>query len=116
MKNPIGEKVVVQGWVRSKRSFKDFSFVVVNDGSNLNGIQVVFRSRPNRQCIIPSSSVPDITTGCSVQLEGVLQQAASAKHKDGVELRVSSYSVIGGCDQECYPMQKKASFGESSHG
>lgn len=44
MKNAIGEKVVVQGWARSKRSFKDFSFVVVNDGSNLNGIQVVLRS------------------------------------------------------------------------
>ena len=42
-KDPIGEKVVVQGWVRSKRSFKDFSFVVVNDGSNMNGIQVGFR-------------------------------------------------------------------------
>lgn len=35
-----GEKVTVHGWVRSKRVFKDFSFVVVNDGSNINGIQV----------------------------------------------------------------------------
>lgn len=35
-----GDQAIVQGWVRSKRSFKDFSFVVVNDGSNVNGIQV----------------------------------------------------------------------------
>ena len=37
-----GDQTVVQGWVRSKRSFKDFSFVVVNDGSNVNGIQVSY--------------------------------------------------------------------------
>lgn len=32
----------IYGWIRSKRVFKDFSFVVVNDGSNVNGIQVFF--------------------------------------------------------------------------
>ena len=36
----LGDKVEVYGWIRSKRVFKDFSFVVVNDGSNVNGIQV----------------------------------------------------------------------------
>ena len=36
----LGDTVEVYGWVRSKRVFKDFSFVVVNDGSNINGIQV----------------------------------------------------------------------------
>lgn len=38
----LGDTVEVYGWVRSKRVFKDFSFVVVNDGSNINGIQVFY--------------------------------------------------------------------------
>lgn len=40
LKRNAGEKATIQGWVRSKRVFKDFAFVVVNDGSNMNGIQV----------------------------------------------------------------------------
>lgn len=42
-----GDTVEVYGWIRSKRVYKDFSFVVVNDGSNVNGIQVCFVSVDN---------------------------------------------------------------------
>ena len=34
------QEVVVKGWVRTKRSQKEFSFIEVNDGSSPKGIQV----------------------------------------------------------------------------
>ncbi|CAN0434283.1 unnamed protein product, partial [Hapterophycus canaliculatus] len=36
----LGQTVVVKGWVRTKRDQKTFSFVEVNDGSCMNGVQV----------------------------------------------------------------------------
>ena len=37
----IGDKVQLRGWVRTVRAQKELSFVEVNDGSNLSGIQAV---------------------------------------------------------------------------
>ena len=36
-----GESIKVQGWVRTKRELKEFAFLDVNDGSSLQGLQVV---------------------------------------------------------------------------
>jgi aspartyl/asparaginyl-tRNA synthetase len=37
----IGKAVIVKGWVRTVRDQKKFSFIEINDGSNLSGIQAV---------------------------------------------------------------------------
>lgn len=36
----INENVEISGWVKTKRTHKNLTFIEVNDGSNLNGIQV----------------------------------------------------------------------------
>lgn len=36
-----GEKVLVKGWVRTKREIKNVAFVALNDGSTINNIQIV---------------------------------------------------------------------------
>jgi asparaginyl-tRNA synthetase len=36
-----GTPVTIQGWVRTKREQKAFTFINVNDGSTMNGLQVV---------------------------------------------------------------------------
>ena len=36
-----GEEVLIQGWVRTKRSSKTVSFLQVNDGSTLGDLQIV---------------------------------------------------------------------------
>ena len=41
-----GKKVTVGGWVRSNRDSKTFGFLVVNDGSFFEPLQVVY-SRPS---------------------------------------------------------------------
>ena len=35
----VGQEVLINGWVRTVRSQKTFSFVEVNDGSSLGGVQ-----------------------------------------------------------------------------
>ena len=38
---PIGEKVNVKGWVRTKRGNKQVAFIALNDGTTIKNIQVV---------------------------------------------------------------------------
>ena len=38
----IGQKVTVGGWVRSNRDSKNFGFLVVNDGTFFEPLQVVY--------------------------------------------------------------------------
>ena len=35
------DSILLQGWVRTRRDAKTFSFIELNDGSSLKGIQVI---------------------------------------------------------------------------
>ncbi|MBW4516749.1 MAG: asparagine--tRNA ligase [Timaviella obliquedivisa GSE-PSE-MK23-08B] len=95
------ETVMVQAWVRTKREQKEFSFVEVNDGSSLAGLQVVVnQDLPNYNNVIRQ-----LNTGASVEISGVL--APSLGKGQRVELRATSVTVYGGADPETYPLQKK---------
>ena len=60
-----GMSVVVQGWVRTRRDAKEFSFLEVNDGSCLANLQVIIpRDLPS------FSLVSKVTTGSSVEIRG----------------------------------------------
>lgn len=39
--SPIGESVTIMGWVRTRRSNKNVSFIALNDGSIITNYQVV---------------------------------------------------------------------------
>ena len=66
-----GEKVVVRGWVKTRRDSKaGLSFVNVNDGSCFGDLQVVAPSDlPNYE-----AEVLHLTTGCAVEAEGELKK------------------------------------------
>ena len=36
--------ILVQGWVRTRRDSKDFSFIELNDGSCLRNLQIIARN------------------------------------------------------------------------
>lgn len=64
------ESVKLGGWVRTKRDSKAFSFVEINDGSCLQGIQVIIDEG------IPGwDSVSKMTTGASVEVRGELVES-----------------------------------------
>lgn len=98
---PTGQRVCVQGWVRTRRDAGNFSFVEINDGSSLTSVQVIAEESLANY----SQQVKKLTTGCSVRVMGEL--VASPAKGQAVEVRAQSVEVLGWADGESYPLQKK---------
>ncbi|MBW4690547.1 MAG: asparagine--tRNA ligase [Lyngbya sp. HA4199-MV5] len=96
-----GETVTIKGWVRTKREQKEFSFVEVNDGSSLAGLQVVV----NQTVSGYAETIKRINTGASVEIAGTLVESPAKGQR--VELKADSIAVYGEADPETYPLQKK---------
>ncbi|KAI7829614.1 asparaginyl-tRNA synthetase [Gamsiella multidivaricata] len=90
-----GTSVKVQGWIRSARQQKHVTFLEVNDGSSLKGVQAILSGGQGK----------GLVAGTSVELEGTLVK--SLGKEQALELQVSDMRVIGPCDGETYPLQKK---------
>jgi asparaginyl-tRNA synthetase len=95
-----GEKVLVKGWVRTKREIKNVAFVALNDGSTINNIQIVIDLSA-----FPPDLLRDITTGASIGVTGTLE--LSQGKGQSVEIIASELILYGKCDAESYPLQKK---------
>lgn len=97
----IEKKISLCGWAKTIRSQKDFSFIELNDGSTLSGIQIVASSQlPGYQDLFKQ-----LSTGCSLHIEGLLVK--SPGHKQPWEVQASSITILGTCNPETYPLQKK---------
>lgn len=97
----IGTDVQIKGWVRTVRNQKTFAFVEVNDGSTLSNFQVVVHAElTNFQKIMNQ-----LTTGVSVAMSGTLVESPGENQQ--IELHAKEVTVIGTCDPEVYPLQKK---------
>lgn len=98
-----GQKVRVQGWIRTRRDSKaGLSFLAVHDGSCFDPIQVVVESSIEHY----ESQVLKLTTGCSVDIEGELKP--SEGKGQSVEILASRVEVVGWVDDpETYPMSPK---------
>jgi asparaginyl-tRNA synthetase len=95
------ESVTIQGWVRTKRELKGFSFVEVNDGSSLSGLQAVLDADlPDYENILKQ-----LNTGASVEIAGQLVESPGKGQK--IEMKAESVTVYGTADPETYPLQKK---------
>ncbi|MEM8642047.1 MAG: asparagine--tRNA ligase [Cyanobacteria bacterium P01_G01_bin.54] len=96
-----GEIVMIQGWVRTKRELKKFAFMEVNDGSFLANLQVVIdQDFPNYAALLKQ-----LTVGTAVTVTGEL--VASQGQGQSVELKPTEIEVVGICDADTYPLQKK---------
>jgi asparaginyl-tRNA synthetase len=98
----IGQLVVVQGWIRTRRDSKaGFSFLEVNDGSCLNNIQVVAETTLDNY----ESEIKHLTAGCSVTVEGEVKASGGAGQ--ATEILASRIEIHGWAEPETYPLQKK---------
>jgi len=95
------ESVTIKGWVRTKREQKGFSFIEVNDGSSMAGLQVVM----NADLPDYESVVKRLSTGASVEVSGVLVPSPGKGQR--IEVKADSIIVYGEADAETYPLQKK---------
>ncbi|XP_073735885.1 asparaginyl-tRNA synthetase isoform X3 [Callorhinus ursinus] len=94
--NTKGERVKVQGWIRSVRSQKEVLFLHINDGSSLESLQVVADS---------SFDSRELAFGSSVEVQGQLVKSPSKKQD--VELKAEKIEVVGNCDAKAFPFKYK---------
>src|SRR5215471_19242040 len=93
------DSVRVQGWIRTRRDSKDFSFIELNDGSSLRNLQIIARnSLPNY------AEIQKLTTGASLRVAGAL--VASQGKGQTWELVADKIDIVGIAD-DSYPLQKK---------
>ncbi|SDU55429.1 asparagine--tRNA ligase [Desulfobacula phenolica] len=92
-------KVLVKGWVRTKRDSKKFSFMEINDGSCLKNIQVIANDDLENY-----PDIQTITTGTSVSVTGKLSASPGKGQK--WEIQADQIEIIN-IAPESYPLQKK---------
>jgi asparaginyl-tRNA synthetase len=91
--------VRVQGWIRTRRDSKDFSFIELNDGSSLRSLQIIARNTlPNY------AAIQRLTTGASIIVHGDL--IASQGKGQKWEVAAEQIDIVGTAD-DSYPLQKK---------
>jgi len=96
----VGEQVTLMGWVRTKRSNKNVSFIALNDGSTIINYQIV--ADPT---VLSEEILRKITTGACIKVIG--EVAASQGAGQSSELQAIQIEVLGEADPEKYPLQPK---------
>jgi asparaginyl-tRNA synthetase len=87
------------GWVRSIRSSKGICFIVLNDGSTVEGIQVIAEA-----ALFNFSRISRIGTGAALTVTGALVESPASGQK--WEVVATSIEIIGESD-DSFPLQKK---------
>ncbi|MBC1193271.1 asparagine--tRNA ligase [Microcystis aeruginosa CS-558/01A06] len=94
------QSVTVQGWVRTKRELKEFTFLEVNDGSSLANLQVILEpTLPDYENVLKT-----ISTGAAIAVSGNL--VPSPGKGQNIELKAAEITLYGDCPAD-YPLQKK---------
>ena len=95
----LEQTVTIAGWVRSIRSSKNFGFIVVNDGTFFEPLQVVYHDAlPN------FAAVEKLNVGAAIIVIGKLVATPNAKQPFEIQ---SEEVVIEGESAPDYPLQKK---------
>ncbi len=95
--NRVSQKITINGWVRS---FRNNTFIALNDGSTNNNLQVVVDFNT-----LPETTLKRITTGAAITATGELKESLGKGQK--VELIAEEVIILGDCDPELYPLQLK---------
>src|SRR5947207_11012747 len=91
--------ILVQGWVRTRRDSKDFSFIELNDGSSLRNLQIIAKNS-----LANYADVQKLMTGASIKVDGAL--VASQGKGQKWEIVADKIDIVGVAD-DSYPLQKK---------
>ncbi|MCQ2202965.1 MAG: asparagine--tRNA ligase [Bacteroidales bacterium] len=95
-----GQDVLVKGWVRTRRDSKQVSFVALNDGSTIKNVQIVVDADK-----FADELLKRITTGACLSVTGLLVESQGGQQS--VEIQAKEIEILGDCDAQTYPLQKK---------
>lgn len=93
------DRVLVKGWIRTRRDSKDFSFLEVNDGSCLDNLQIIAGAELDNY-----DEIKKLGPGSAVAVTGSL--LASAGKGQVWEVKANRVEILG-LAPENYPLQKK---------
>ncbi len=97
--NYLGKEVTVGGWVRSNRNSKNFGFIVLNDGTFFEPVQVVYGDGLDN-----FETISKLNVGAAIIVTGELVDTPQAKQP--FEIQAAKVEVEGASDPS-YPLQKK---------
>jgi asparaginyl-tRNA synthetase len=101
LKSPsMSGQVSVCGWIRTRRKSSKVAFLVINDGSSQDNLQLVISAESSA-----FKELDRLNTGTSICAEGTLIESPAKGQK--YELDVSVIKIFGEADHEKYPLQKK---------
>ncbi len=95
----IDKKVTVGGWLRSVRDSKAFGFLVVNDGTFFEPLQVVYHDTLDN-----FEKISKLNVGAAVIVTGTL--VATPENKQPFEIQADEVFIEGESTPD-YPLQKK---------
>ncbi len=93
------DRVLIKGWVRTRRDSKTFSFLEINDGSALANIQVIAEEHLENY-----EEIKRLTTGSAVAVIGAVRESPGKGQKWEIAAEsVTIYQIA----PDTYPLQKK---------
>lgn len=95
----VGKKITVGGWIRSIRDSKTFGFIVVNDGTFFEPLQIVYGDKLDN-----FAEISKLNVGAAIVATGTL--VATPQAKQPFEIQADEVLVEGASVPE-YPLQKK---------
>jgi len=94
------DSILINGWVRTRRDAKAFSFIEINDGSCLKNLQVIADAGLAGYAEV----VQKLTTGAAVSVRGKLVESKGGGQS--WEVTAEEVTLVGAADST-YPLQKK---------
>ena len=95
----LDQSITIAGWVRSIRSSKNFGFIVVNDGTFFETLQIVYHDTMDN-----FTAVEKLNVGAAIIVTGRLVATPDAKQP--FEIQAQEVSIEGESAPD-YPLQKK---------
>ncbi len=95
----LNKEISVGGWVRSNRDSKSFGFVIINDGTFFEPLQVVYHDTMEN-----FAAIAKINVGAALIVKGTLVPTPEAKQPFEIQ---ATEIVIEGDSTPDYPLQKK---------
>ena len=95
----LNTEVEVGGWIRSIRDSKAFGFIVLNDGTCFDTLQIVYHDTMDN-----FAEVSKLNVGAAVIVKGMLVPTPQAKQPFEIQ---ATEVVVEGPSSSDYPLQKK---------
>lgn len=92
------KEVNIHGWMRNKRNGKNVSFIMLNDGTCFDTIQVVYKGLDNQE------EIEKQNVGCAFEIIGNV--VLTGKENQPFEIEATSINVLANSSED-YPLQPK---------